>query len=82
MNMINDVFYKYTKLQSRILCDVGKKMTKLDKIWRFENMHTQYPHFGHFCVVQNTKYLRLRFYKFARNTIVFGFFLIAVAQKT
>jgi hypothetical protein len=45
-------------------------------------MHTQYPHFGHFCVVQNTKYLRLRFYKFARNTIVFGFFLIAVAQKT
>jgi hypothetical protein len=32
MNMINDVFYKYTKLQSRILCDVGKKMTKLDKI--------------------------------------------------
>jgi hypothetical protein len=41
-DIFNNVTYKHANIQFEIICIVGyTKMTKSDKIWRFENIHTQ-----------------------------------------
>jgi hypothetical protein len=60
VDIVNVVTYMNANFQRKIfLLWTTKKMIKSDKIWRFENLHTQIH--TSCCVTKNSKYLKLYF---------------------